>query len=173
MMCGRDAADDVVQETFLAVLRGTGEYDGWESPELNMLISSRFSDPRTGVVEYRLTNISRSEPRADLFSVPSDYTVIESNGGGRGGRAGGSGDPAQPGQGGRQGRTGGEAIRNVGADLKVGPYRSAPTRADRPRREPAGLGRRPSRYVRAPSLLSLPALRVCPPTQEGEDQCHQ
>lgn len=26
-MCGRDAADDVVQETFLAVLRGTGDYD--------------------------------------------------------------------------------------------------------------------------------------------------
>ncbi len=26
-MCGRDAADDVVQDTFLAVLRGTGEYD--------------------------------------------------------------------------------------------------------------------------------------------------
>jgi RNA polymerase sigma-70 factor (ECF subfamily) len=26
-MCGRDAADDVVQETFLAVLRGTGQYD--------------------------------------------------------------------------------------------------------------------------------------------------
>ena len=26
-MCGRDAADDVVQDTFLAVLRGPGEYD--------------------------------------------------------------------------------------------------------------------------------------------------
>jgi RNA polymerase sigma-70 factor (ECF subfamily) len=26
-MCGRDAADDVVQETFLAVLRGSGNYD--------------------------------------------------------------------------------------------------------------------------------------------------
>jgi len=49
----------------------------WESPELNMVISSRFSDPRTGVVEYRLTNISRSEPRADLFAVPSDYTVLD------------------------------------------------------------------------------------------------
>jgi RNA polymerase sigma-70 factor (ECF subfamily) len=27
-MCGRDAADDVVQETFLAVLRQSGRYDG-------------------------------------------------------------------------------------------------------------------------------------------------
>jgi RNA polymerase sigma-70 factor (ECF subfamily) len=26
-MCGRDAADDIVQETFLAVLRGSGNYD--------------------------------------------------------------------------------------------------------------------------------------------------
>ena len=26
-MCGRDAADDVVQDTFLAVLRGPGQYD--------------------------------------------------------------------------------------------------------------------------------------------------
>ena len=47
----------------------------WESPELRMLVYSRNSDPRTGVVEYRLTNINRSEPPADLFTIPSDYTV--------------------------------------------------------------------------------------------------
>jgi hypothetical protein len=79
----------------------------WESPELNMVISSRFSDPRTGVVEYRLTNINRSEPRADLFTVPADYTVVEPTGGARGGRGGGGGEPTQPGQGGRQGGRGG------------------------------------------------------------------
>jgi hypothetical protein len=55
----------------------------WESPELRLLIYSRFSDPRTGVVEYRLTNVVRAEPQADLFSIPSDYTVLEP-GGGRG-----------------------------------------------------------------------------------------
>jgi hypothetical protein len=79
----------------------------WDSPELNMVMSSRFSDPRTGVVEYRLTNVSRSEPRADLFIVPSDYTVIEANGGGRGGRGAGGGEPVQPTQGGRVGGRGG------------------------------------------------------------------
>ena len=47
----------------------------WESPELRMLIYSRNSDPRTGVVEYRLTNINRAEPPADLITIPSDYTV--------------------------------------------------------------------------------------------------
>ena len=44
----------------------------WESPELRMLIYSRNSDPRTGVVEYRLTNINRSEPPADLFMIPQN-----------------------------------------------------------------------------------------------------
>jgi hypothetical protein len=47
----------------------------WESPELRMLLYSRNSDPRTGVVEYRLTNINRAEPPADLFMIPSDYTM--------------------------------------------------------------------------------------------------
>ena len=91
---GNDRAIQIVEEQ-------------WDSPELNMVMSSRFSDPRTGVVEYRLTNVSRSEPRADLFIVPSDYTVMEANGGARGGRAGGGGEPVQPGQGGRQGGRGG------------------------------------------------------------------
>ena len=47
----------------------------WESPELRMLVYSRNSDPRTGVVEYKLTNINRTEPPADLFTIPSDYQI--------------------------------------------------------------------------------------------------
>ena len=90
---GNDRAISIVEEQ-------------WDSPELNMVISTRFSDPRTGVVEYRMTNISRTEPRADLFIVPSDYTVIEANGGGRG-RGAGGGEPGQPVQGGRVGGRGG------------------------------------------------------------------
>src|SRR5688500_3462367 len=91
---GNDRAIQIVEEQ-------------WESPELNMVISSRFSDPRTGVVEYRLTNINRSEPRADLFAVPADYTIVEAAGGARRGRGGGGGEPAQPTQGGRVGGRGG------------------------------------------------------------------
>jgi len=37
-MCGRDAADDVVQETFLAVLRGTGRYDASRGPVVSYLL---------------------------------------------------------------------------------------------------------------------------------------
>jgi len=48
----------------------------WESPELkHLLIYSLTSHPRTGVVEYRLTNIRRTQPPRDLFVVPADYTV--------------------------------------------------------------------------------------------------
>jgi hypothetical protein len=51
------------------------------------------SDPRTGVVEYRLTNINRLEPPMDLFVVPPDYTIREMGGrGARAGRAGGRGE---------------------------------------------------------------------------------
>lgn len=64
----------------------------WESQELRMLVYSRNSDPRTGVVEYRLTNINRSEPPADLFAIPPGYTVVEqAEWGARG--AGGRGAP--------------------------------------------------------------------------------
>ena len=47
----------------------------WYSPELQVVIMTRHSDPRAGETTYRLTNISRAEPSAALFQVPSDYTV--------------------------------------------------------------------------------------------------
>ena len=71
----------------------------WESPELQVIVYSRHSDPRTGVVEYRLTNINRLDPPLALFTVPADYTIIE---GGRGERTGGAGGRGVPG--GRRGR---------------------------------------------------------------------
>jgi hypothetical protein len=49
----------------------------WESPDLKVLLFSRHHDPRTGDVEYRLTNISRAEPPASLFGVPPDYTIAD------------------------------------------------------------------------------------------------
>jgi hypothetical protein len=49
----------------------------WRSPELNVLVLTRHSDPRSGESTYRLTNIIRAEPDHSLFIVPSDYTVKE------------------------------------------------------------------------------------------------
>ena len=47
----------------------------WYSPELQAVVMTRHSDPRNGETTYRLTNISRAEPAASLFQVPSDYSV--------------------------------------------------------------------------------------------------
>jgi hypothetical protein len=57
----------------------------WYSPELQVIVMTRHSDPRSGETTYRLTNISRTEPSAALFQVPSDYTVKDNTtpGGGR------------------------------------------------------------------------------------------
>jgi hypothetical protein len=49
----------------------------WYSPELQVVVMTRHSDPRSGETTYRLTNISRAEPAAALFQVPSDYALKE------------------------------------------------------------------------------------------------
>jgi hypothetical protein len=49
----------------------------WRSPELNVLVLTRHSDPRMGESSYRLVNIIRAEPDRSLFMVPADYTVKE------------------------------------------------------------------------------------------------
>jgi len=52
----------------------------WEATALKVVVLSQHHDPRTGDVEYRLTNINRTEPSRDLFSVPADYSVVDSPG---------------------------------------------------------------------------------------------
>jgi hypothetical protein len=52
----------------------------WFSPELQLVVMTRNSDPRTGETTYKLTNINRSEPAKTLFEVPSDYTIKEGPG---------------------------------------------------------------------------------------------
>jgi hypothetical protein len=47
----------------------------WYSPELQLVVMTRHSDPRMGETTYKLTNISRTEPAKSLFEVPSDYTI--------------------------------------------------------------------------------------------------
>jgi hypothetical protein len=47
----------------------------WYSPELQVVVMTRRSDPRFGETVYRLTEIVRAEPPAELFQVPADFTV--------------------------------------------------------------------------------------------------
>jgi hypothetical protein len=47
----------------------------WFSPELQVVLMTRRADPRFGETVYRLTNIVRSEPSADLFEVPPDFRI--------------------------------------------------------------------------------------------------
>jgi len=49
----------------------------WFSQELKVMILSKRSDPRFGETTYRVTNISRSEPDAALFQIPSEYTIVD------------------------------------------------------------------------------------------------
>ncbi len=43
----------------------------WFSPDLQVLVLTRHSDPRTGETTYRLANISRNEPAKSLFEAPA------------------------------------------------------------------------------------------------------
>lgn len=51
--------------------------ESWYSPELQVTVMRKHTDPRQGEMIYRLTNIRRAEPDASLFTVPADYTVKE------------------------------------------------------------------------------------------------
>jgi len=47
----------------------------WYSPDLQMIVQSKRSDPFVGESTYNVTNIQRTAPNAALFVVPPDYTV--------------------------------------------------------------------------------------------------
>jgi uncharacterized protein YdeI (BOF family) len=50
----------------------------WFSADLQVLVLTKHSDPRTGETTYRLQSIVRAEPDRSLFTVPPDYTLKES-----------------------------------------------------------------------------------------------
>lgn len=47
----------------------------WKSPDLQVIVQSQHTDPRSGTTKYSLTSISRGEPSTTLFQVPAAYTV--------------------------------------------------------------------------------------------------
>ncbi len=53
----------------------------WYSTELQIPLSMTHTDPMMGTMTNNVTSISRGEPDASLFQVPSDYKVETGNGG--------------------------------------------------------------------------------------------
>jgi len=59
---GNEKEIDIVTET-------------WYSPDLQVVVMSKTSDPRFGDSVYQLNSLTRAEPDPALFTVPSDYAV--------------------------------------------------------------------------------------------------
>jgi hypothetical protein len=47
----------------------------WYSTDLQVLLMTKHSDPRSGDTTYRLTNLVRSEPDPSLFELPAGHTI--------------------------------------------------------------------------------------------------
>ena len=51
-------------------------YERWYSKDLQLIVFSKYSDPRFGEQTYRVMNIKREEPDAALFTLPADYKIV-------------------------------------------------------------------------------------------------
>lgn len=49
----------------------------WTSPDLQTIVYSKRTDPRMGEQTFQLTDIQRGEPDPSLFTVPSDFKVLD------------------------------------------------------------------------------------------------
>jgi hypothetical protein len=49
----------------------------WFSPDLQTVMMTKHSDPRTGEESFKLINVNRAEPAAYLFQVPAGYQITE------------------------------------------------------------------------------------------------
>lgn len=54
--------------------------ESWYSPELQMVVLRKSSDPRRGETVTQLMNVSRGEPASTLFQVPVDFKVTQGRG---------------------------------------------------------------------------------------------
>jgi hypothetical protein len=68
----------------------------WYSPDLQMVVMTKRSDPRSGDTVFQMTSIARAEPAASLFQVPADYAVAKAEPRGAFRHGGPGGPPAAP-----------------------------------------------------------------------------
>jgi hypothetical protein len=53
----------------------------WYSPELKATVMTKHNDPWAGELKTQFTSVNTSEPDTSLFTVPSDYRVVEEKAG--------------------------------------------------------------------------------------------
>jgi hypothetical protein len=49
----------------------------WYSPDLQIVLRSKQTDPRFGETTYEATRVDRGEPALTIFEVPSDYKITK------------------------------------------------------------------------------------------------
>jgi hypothetical protein len=77
----------MAEGTRITVTIPAGEFDNeqpleitheqWYSPELQMVVLMKHSDPRFGETTFRLTNVTRGDPAPDLFAEPQGYRAVD------------------------------------------------------------------------------------------------
>jgi len=88
---GTELIDGVLAEgTRIAVTTPTGAEgndrpltrtcEHWRSEEMDLMLLSKCTDPRTGKTTMRLDNFDPTEPDPVLFQVPPEYTVVDDHG---------------------------------------------------------------------------------------------
>jgi hypothetical protein len=68
----------------------------WYSADLQMVVMTKRSDPRSGDTVFQMTGIARAEPAANLFQVPADFAVTKAEPRGAFRRGGPGAPPATP-----------------------------------------------------------------------------
>lgn len=53
----------------------------WYSPELKATMMTKHTDPWAGELKTQFTNVNTSEPDSSLFTVPSDYRIVDDKAG--------------------------------------------------------------------------------------------
>ena len=54
-----------------------GEWEYWSSSRLGFNLRSRRADPMLGTQDFKVTNLSLSEPEPQLFVIPPGYKVVD------------------------------------------------------------------------------------------------
>ena len=55
--------------------------ESWYSPELKATVMTKHIDPWAGELKTQFANVSTAEPDRSLFTVPSDYKIVDDKAG--------------------------------------------------------------------------------------------